>query len=144
MKVYFSSKKWCHDWCQNCLTNAMYDAHKHMGLSMCWKTTDGEKKNVWKYVFIMDLRLNLLSNQSGNINFVDGRECIQFLIVFFGIKRLPRNKFIREEYFVWFTGCSVYESKFSVVMATRSSFVIASVDWGSGKTRVRTRWRRGA
>ena len=49
----------------------MYDAHKHMGLSMCLKTTDGKEKCL------------------ENINFVDDRESIQFLIDFLELKDCP-------------------------------------------------------
>jgi hypothetical protein len=44
-----------------------------------------------KYVFIIDLRLNLMSDESGNINFVDNRESIQFLIVFLELEDCPRT-----------------------------------------------------
>ncbi len=131
MKMQFSFKTCdkCHNWCQNYVTNVIIDAHKHMRLSMCWKTTDSKEKCL---EICFHNRFKIKSNEAQH-KFCWRQGLYTISNCLFGIGRLPKNKFIREEYFVGFTGCSVFWVKFSVVMTTGCSFVIASVEWKGGQ-----------
>jgi hypothetical protein len=75
----------------------------------------------------------LLSDESGNINFVDDRESIQFLIVFLELKDRPRTNLFEKNILLDSLVVVCFESKFSVVMTTGCSFAIASVEWKGGQ-----------